>query len=130
MEPRLGDGYWDYPINGETTSNQYRSWLRRDLALLVQFAAGKTECLSQGWSFGNQAPLGLGDMSEADGSIPGTSDNDPGHPEGSHTNGFDIDVAYFQTGTPDNELRPVCAHTRCDGVVDSSTGDCEGTIID
>ncbi|MED5465436.1 MAG: hypothetical protein VX699_12360, partial [Myxococcota bacterium] len=130
MEPRLGDGYWDYPINGETTSNQYRSWLRRDLALLVQYAAGKTNCLSQGWSFGNRAPLGLGDMSEADGSIPGTSDNDPGHPEGSHTNGFDIDVAYFQTGTPDNELRSVCAHTRCDGPVDSETGDCYGPITD
>ena len=49
-------------------------------------------------------------MSEADGSIPGTSVGSPGHPTGTHTNGPDIDVGYYQT-TGDNRLRPICEHT-------------------
>ena len=59
-------------------------------------------------------------MSECDGSIPGTSIGMPGHPAGTHTGGLDIDIAYYQTGTPDNRLRPVCEthidrveHNRC-----------------
>ena len=110
FEPKLGIGYWDYPINGETESNQYRSYARRDLMLLIQYAAAQTECLSVGWPAGSGEPLGLGDMSEADGSIPGTSDGDPGHPPNTHEYGFDMDIAYFQVGTPDNLLRPVCDH--------------------
>ena len=79
--------------------------------LLIQYAAAQTECLGASWDFGNGEPLGLGDMSEADGSIPGTSDGDPGHPPSTHENGFDMDIAYFQVGTPDNLLRPICDYT-------------------
>ena len=70
-----------------------------------------TECLGRAWRFGNGGALGLGDMSERDGAIPGTSTGRPGHPEGTHVNGHDMDIAYFQTGTADNRLRSVCPHT-------------------
>ena len=109
--PAEGDGYWNYPLNGESEENQYRSYIRRDLMLLIKYAAAHTRCRSQNWDRGNHAPLGLGDMSEANGAIPGTSDGDPGHPPGSHTDGLDLDIAYYQTGN-DNLLRPVCEHTR------------------
>jgi len=59
---------------------------------------------------GHGAPIGLIDMSERDGSIPGTSEGAPGHPPGTHTDGYDIDVAYFQDGSEDNAPRSVCAH--------------------
>ena len=111
FEPDTGDGWWDYPINGETETDEYRSWARRDLVLLVQYAAAVVRCTSQTWPFGNGAPLGLGDMSEEDGDIPGTRDGDPAHPYGSHTNGKDMDIAYYQLAADDNRLRPVCPHT-------------------
>jgi len=110
FDPTYGVGYIDYPENGETWDNQYRSWLRRDVVMLIQYATAKVACLAQDWTSGNGAPLGLIDMSEQDGSIPGTSIGEPGHPEGTHTNGFDIDVAYYQNGTPDNRARPICNH--------------------
>ena len=68
------------------------------------------ECKAGAWGGGNGFPLGLGDMSEADGAIPGTAVGDPGHPSGSHTDGHDIDIAYYQNQPPDNHLRPVCDH--------------------
>lgn len=108
FEPVQGPGYDNYPINGETIGDQYRSFLRRDLMMLIKHAAAKVACVAREWESGHGAPIGLGDMSEADGSIPGTSTGSPGHPAGTHENGLDIDVAYFQNGTPDNHLRPIC----------------------
>jgi len=110
FDPVTGPGYWNYPINGETANNQYRSFARRDMILLIKYAAAAVECLSAGWSFGNRQPLGLGDMSESNGAIPGTSINSPGHPAGTHVNGHDMDLAYFQVVAADNRLREVCPH--------------------
>lgn len=109
FDPREGQGWWDYPVNGETEANQYRSYARRDLVMLVQYAAATVAERASKWS-GNGGRLGLGDMSEADGAIPGTRIGAAGHPQGTHTDGFDIDTAYYQTGTSDNKLRPVCPH--------------------
>ena len=109
--PEEGPGYWNYPLNGERADDQYRSFCRRDMMTLIKHAAAAVDCLAADWPFGNHEPLGLGDMSEADGSIPGTRENQPGHPEGTHTNGFDMDIGYFQIGSPDNRLRPICEHT-------------------
>ena len=81
----------------------------------MQEGAARVRLIAEGWSSGHGAAIGLGDMSECDGSIPGTSVGAPAHPVGSHTDGLDIDIAYFQTGTPDNRLRPVCASV-VDGV--------------
>jgi hypothetical protein len=109
-EPHQGPGYDDYAINGETNANQYRSWLRRDMVMALQHVAAKVACKAADWSFGNGGAIGLGDMSEQNGAIPGTSINDPGHPEGTHTGGVDIDLGYFQVNTADNHLRPICEH--------------------
>ena len=111
FEPKLGAGYEDYPLNGETSTNQYRSYARRDMQMLIKYAAAYVDCKAKSWNTGNGGLIGLGDMSEANGAIPGTSVGQPGHPQGTHVNGFDMDIAYFQAGTVDNKLRPVCPHT-------------------
>lgn len=103
-------GYIDYPENGETWTNQYRSYLRRDVIMALQYAAALTACKSAGWTAGNGGPVGLIDMSEANGDIPGTSVNSPGHPAGTHEDGYQIDISYWQTDTLNNAARPVCAH--------------------
>jgi hypothetical protein len=110
FSPRTTPHYDDYPINGETSTNQYRSYLRQDLKMLVDYATAKTYCKTAMWTTGNGGALGLGDMSEANGAIPGTSIGSPGHPAGTHTNGYDIDLGYYQIGTADNKLRPICPH--------------------
>jgi hypothetical protein len=109
--PRTTAYYDDYPINGETTANQYRSWARKDLIMLMSYATAFTECKSAAWTVGNGGALGLGDMSEMNGAIPGTSIGSPGHPAGTHVNGYDIDIGYYQVGTADNKLREICPHT-------------------
>jgi hypothetical protein len=110
FDPDDGDGYEDYPLNGETWQNQYRSYLRRDTMMMIKYATAKVACKAASWKAGNGGPLGLGDMSEKDGKIPGTSVGQPGHPAGTHTNGFDIDVGYYQVNTVDNHLRAICDH--------------------
>jgi hypothetical protein len=111
FEPVMGPGYDNYPINGETETDQYRSFCRRDLQMLVKWATAFVECKTQGWTTGNNMPVGLGDMSEANGAIPGTRDGMPGHPAGTHENGYDMDYAYFQIKPPNNYLREICPHT-------------------
>jgi hypothetical protein len=108
FEPAEGPGYLNYPVGSETWENQYRSYLRRDLMYLVKYAAAKVADKTAGWDYGNAAPLGLSDMSEVDGAIPGASVGSPDHPEGTHTNGLDIDTAYYQLYAPDNLLRAIC----------------------
>lgn len=110
FDPTEGYGYVDYAENGETLDDQYRSWLRRDAVMAIQYAAAVVQCKAADWAFGNGGPIGTIDMSEPDGSIPGTSIGSPGHPEGTHVNGHDIDMAYYQVNTPDNRARPICDH--------------------
>jgi hypothetical protein len=80
FNPRTNTAWDDYPINGETAANQYRSYLRRDLMMLVAYATSKVACKAAAWTGGNGGALGLGDMSEASGAIPGASIGQPGHP--------------------------------------------------
>ncbi|MEX2229710.1 MAG: hypothetical protein WEB13_08750 [Dehalococcoidia bacterium] len=108
FSPRTTLSYDDYPISGETAEDQYRSYLRPEFVAAIQTAANLVQSRLIDSPSGHGAPIGLGDMSECDGSIPGTSVGAPAHPVGTHTGGLDIDVAYYQTGTPDNHLRPVC----------------------
>ena len=109
FNPSVTAHYDDYPINYETAGDQWRSWIRRDVSMLIDHATYMTQCLSQGWP-GNGGALGLGDMSEANGAIPGTAQGSPGHPENTHEGGYDMDIGYYQVGTPDNRLRAVCDH--------------------
>ena len=113
FEPVDGPGYTNYPLNGETAENQYRSYCRRDLRMLIQWATAYVECMAANWPGGAGHPLGLGDMSEADGSIPGTSIGQPGHPAGTHVDGYDMDIAYFmnEVAGANNYLKPICEHT-------------------
>jgi hypothetical protein len=111
FEPVEGPGYENYPLNGETKTNQYRSFARVDTMMLVKYAAAYVECKAKNWTSGHGGLSGLGDMSEKDGSIPGTSIGSPGHPAGTHVNGYDMDIGYFQKDTPDNKLRPICEHS-------------------
>lgn len=96
--PVLGDGY-------EVTHAPQHSYLRRDTQMLVKYAAASVACLAPGSS-----PLGLGDMSMADGSTPKTAGGQLRHPASTHDFGRDIDMAYFQVNQPNNDLRPVCTH--------------------
>ena len=113
FDPKTGPGYWDYPLNGETNADQYRSFARRDMQVLIKWATAMVDCKAKSWAGGNGQPLGLGDMSESNGAIPGTRENQPGHPEGTHVGGSDMDIAYYQTSAaPDNRLRTVCPHTQ------------------
>jgi hypothetical protein len=106
--PAVSAGYEDVPFEGETWSNQYASYIRRDLMMAIQYAAARVACMTSEWKYGNGGPVTLLDMSERDGAIPGTELGAPGHPLGSHTGGRDIDIAYYQVDTPDNHVRPVC----------------------
>lgn len=128
FEPTTGPGYWNYPINGETEGNQYRSYVRRDVMMLVKYATAMVDCQAREWTFGNGGLLGLGDMSERDGAIPGTSIGSPGHPPGTHVDGHDMDIAYYQTGTADNRLRAVCPHRT--GTADAYHCTDEPTLLD
>ncbi|MFT7622761.1 MAG: hypothetical protein ACI9WU_001936, partial [Myxococcota bacterium] len=109
--PPNGTGYTDYPLNGETWENQYRSFARRDMIMLIKWATAYVDCKASGWGGGNGFPLGLGDMSEANGAIPGTSIGSPGHPANTHEDGYDMDIAYYQNAGNDNYLKAVCDYT-------------------
>lgn len=78
--------------------------LRREVLYLVRYAARATR---ERWP--DEPPIGLLDMSERDGSTPGTMVGQLRHPEGTHVEGNDIDIAYYQNGE-DNLGRPVCPH--------------------
>jgi hypothetical protein len=80
----------------------YWSNLRREIIYLVRYAAQATAA-----EFSDTNPLATLDMSERDGSTPGTSQGRLRHPEGTHVNGNDIDIAYYQTGE-NNNGREVC----------------------
>ncbi len=78
------------------------SHLRREVSYLIRYASDATAAMFPGTN-----PIGLLDMSERDGSTPGTMVGQLRHPQGTHINGNDIDVAYYQTGS-DNLGRSVC----------------------
>lgn len=99
FSPTAGDGYL-------VTHPPVYSWLRHDTAMLVKYATAAVACLMPG-----SYPLGLGDMSEQTGDVPGTAAGQLRHPAGTHVQGLDIDIAYYQTGQPNNYLRPICEHT-------------------
>ena len=108
--PLVGLGYVDNRVTEEMIEATSTSFIRRDLMMLVQYAAAKVACKAATWNTGHGAPIGLGDMSERDGSTPGMVWGQPRHPWNTHVGGLAIDIAYYQRDTPDNEPRPVCPH--------------------
>ena len=97
--PTSGPGYL-------VTHGAKLSWARQDTMMLVKYAAAAVACMMPG-----SYPLGLGDMSMQSGGTPKTSGGQLRHPSGTHDYGRDIDIAYYQTGQPNNYLRPVCQHS-------------------
>ena len=93
----LEDGYF-------VEHEPHYSNLRREVIYLVREAALRTYN-----AFPDTNPIATLDMSERDGDTPGRMRGQLRHPEGTHVEGNDIDIAYFQTGE-DNAGRPVCPH--------------------
>jgi hypothetical protein len=93
----LSDGY-------VVSHEPHYSNLRREVIYLVREAALRTY-----EAFPDTNPIGLLDMSQRDGDVPGRMRGQLRHPEGTHVGGNDLDIAYFQTGD-DNMGRPVCAN--------------------
>lgn len=93
----LEDGYL-------VSHEPHYSNLRREVTYLVREAAARTYA-----AFPDTNPLGLLDMSQRDGDVPGRMRGQLRHPEGTHVDGNDLDLAYFQTGD-DNLGRPVCVN--------------------
>lgn len=106
--PSIGPGYFDDAVFEESSRATSTSYVRRDLMMLVKYATARVACDAASWRSGNGARLGLGDGSEIDGSIPGTSYGHPRHPRHTHEHGYDIDIAYYQRGIADNKVRAVC----------------------
>jgi hypothetical protein len=100
----VGDGYrFDSMAN-------YR-FLRRETIQLIRYAIKETQT-----KFPNTKPLGLIDMCQRNGITPGYDVNDPRHPESTHDQGGNIDIAYYTTlasnGTLEyNEARIICGPT-------------------
>ncbi len=114
--PGEGVGFEDHQRDSHPGMRALVSWIRRDLAMLVQYAAAKVACKARSWSTGTGGPIVVADMSAYDGSIPGELLGRRHHPLGSHTNGRDLDIAYYQRGTYDNAVRPICRYRDREGV--------------
>lgn len=106
--PTRGVGYVDMRLADERTPSSSSSYLRRDLMMLVKYAAARVECEAAAWP-GVTGPLALGDMSQRDGAIPGTWADRPRHLPGTHEDGDSIDLAYYQLA-PDHVQRAICPH--------------------
>jgi len=102
--PSRGPGYEDVPLDGEDTTPESTTYLRRDLMIAIKYAAAKVRCTAGGH------PLVLGDASDRNGETPGMLRLEPRHPRNTHVAGRDIDLGYYQRGTPDNNLRAICPH--------------------
>ncbi len=71
------------------------------------------------------SPVGIADLSQADGEIPGTDDGAPRHPAPSHSKGYSADVTYFRKDGRTLEDSPACpSKTRefCEGPHDVDVG--------
>lgn len=108
--PAAGDGYLEHRLSRERTPATSTSYMRRDLAAVIRYAAAFVACKAADWDTGVGGAIVLGDMSERDGATPGTQWGHARHPAATHERGRDIDVAYFQRDTDDNDVRPICRH--------------------
>jgi len=88
--PRADDPYVPAGYSLESYS-QYR-WLRRELIMLVRYAIHEVQ-----ERFPDTDTLGLIDMCDKRGVTPGYDVGDPRHPETTHDQGGNIDIAYYQT---------------------------------
>ncbi|MBI4508272.1 MAG: hypothetical protein HY698_01465 [Deltaproteobacteria bacterium] len=109
-DPYVGDGY-----RFDSVSN-YR-WLRRETIMLVRHAIRETQI-----KFPGTKPLGLVDMCQRDGITPGYDIGDPRHPESTHDQGGNIDIAYYTTLASNGTLSYNEARVICDANEESNNG--------
>lgn len=100
------------------TYSNYR-FARRELVMLVRNAIAETNK-----AFPGTKAIGLIDTCQIDGITPGYDVDDPRHPESTHDQGGNMDIAYFQTGA-DNRARIVCndGATHADGYCTAAAKD-------
>ena len=84
------DGYW-------VEHQAHYSNLRREVQYLLAWAAEETAA-----EFPGTTVLAMMDLSEEDGSTPGTMVGSLRHPAGTHIDGNDADIAYYQTDGENN----------------------------
>jgi len=88
--PDPGDGHIGGGYIWDTFSN-YR-FARRELVMAIRDAMYEVEL-----AFPETDPLGLIDVCQFDGITPGYDVGEPRHPETTHDQGGNIDIAYYQT---------------------------------
>ncbi len=71
-------------------------------------------------------PLGVTQVGDWQGDIPGVKEGDQWHPDGTHTSGFDMDTAYYRTDGP-NAGGYICEDDICEV---TEAGGCYGGGID
>lgn len=96
--PAVGAGY-------RVRHGSRLSWARRSTVTFVKYAAASVDCVYPGTKW-----LGLGDMSMSNGNTPADTNGRLRHPQGTHIQGRDMDIGYYQINQNDNDLRPVCQH--------------------
>jgi len=101
----LADGYFI------ATESRY-AYIRKDLSMLLAWATCRMK-----EQYPDIAPLGLYDMSQADGETPGTDEGQPRHPPTTFTQGTEFATAYYQTDG-DNGMQNICG----DGSDESTCG--------
>jgi hypothetical protein len=92
------------PSNALFLSPDHSNWhfSSRKLSDLMHHSAEVTRCITQNWGSNNQGVV-IGDVSDSKGDTPYQR-----HPPGTHDDGLNADIGYFQLEFPDNKLRPVC----------------------
>lgn len=116
-DPYVPDGYM------LESYSSYR-WLRRELIMLVRHAIHEVQ-----QKFPGTTALGLLDMGDKNAITPGFDVGDPRHPESTHDQGGNIDIAYYQTDG-ENDGAIVCGareNLNNDGYFCTSTN---GHIVD
>ncbi len=116
-DPYVPDGYM------LESYSSYR-WLRRELIMLVRHAIHEVQ-----QKFPHTDPLGLLDMGDKHAVTPGFDVGDPRHPESTHDQGGNIDIAYYQTDG-ENDGQIVCGaneNLNNDGYYCTST---TGNVLD
>lgn len=88
-------------------------WGRCELVALIVDAASAIHA-----EMPDVSPIGVADLSQEDGEIPGTDVGVPRHPAPSHTKGFSADITYFRRNGKTLEDSPACVTKNgdfCDG---------------
>lgn len=96
-DPYVGGGYVLEHASGY-------NWLRRETIMLVRYAIHEVQK-----KFPGTKPLALMDMCQIDGITPGFDVGDPRHPETTHDEGGNIDIAYYQTVGEYSQGQVICA---------------------